>query len=92
MLWAECVKRANSFEPDAVRKAWESGISWEGPGGTMVTDGPTHHTTQDVRIIRIENRVWSLIETQKQLAPDTYGGRCNVITRPNQTEWLMPQT
>ncbi|MFB6464054.1 ABC transporter substrate-binding protein [Bradyrhizobium tunisiense] len=92
MLWAECVKRAKSFEPDAVRKAWESGITWEGPGGTMVTDGPTHHTMQDVRIIRVEDRVWSLIETKKQNPPNTYDGRCNVIARPNQTEWLMPQT
>ncbi|UVO30660.1 ABC transporter substrate-binding protein [Bradyrhizobium arachidis] len=91
MLWAEAVKRANSFDRDAVMKAWETGITWEGPGGKMVTDGPTHHTTQDVRIIRVENRVWSLVATKEQIQPDSYGGRCDVFAHPNQTEFLMPQ-
>ncbi|WP_439406255.1 ABC transporter substrate-binding protein [Bradyrhizobium sp. DASA03076] len=44
---AEAVNRANSFDRDAVMKAWGTGITWEGPGGKMVTDGATHHTTQE---------------------------------------------
>ncbi|RQR76536.1 MULTISPECIES: ABC transporter substrate-binding protein [unclassified Burkholderia] len=91
MLWAECVKCAKSFDRDAVMKAWESGISWEGPGGKMVTDGPTHHTTQDVHIIRVQDRVWSLVETRKQIRPDRYGGRCDVPKYPAQTDFLQPQ-
>ncbi|WP_413992265.1 ABC transporter substrate-binding protein [Labrys okinawensis] len=91
MLWAECVKRAKSFDRDAVMKAWESGITWEGPGGTMATDASTHHTTQDVRIIKVENRVWSLVETKSQIRPDNYGGRCDVFAHPSQTDFLMPQ-
>lgn len=91
MLWAEAVKRAGSLERDAVLAALESGIRWDGPAGVMTTDGPSHNTTQDVHIITVKNRVWSLIETKKQIAPDTYGGRCNVFTNPNQTDFLMPQ-
>ncbi|WP_179880076.1 urea ABC transporter substrate-binding protein [Bradyrhizobium ottawaense] len=91
MLWAEAVKRAGSFERQAVLAALESGIRWEGPAGVMTTDGPTHNTTQDVHIIRVKNRAWNLIEKKEQIAPDTYGGKCNVFTNPNQTEFLMPQ-
>ncbi|MGY3034096.1 urea transport system substrate-binding protein [Bradyrhizobium sp. USDA 4354] len=90
MLWAEAVKRAGSFEREAVTSAFESGIRWEGPAGVMITDGPTHNTTQDVHIITVKNRVWSLIQKKEQIPPDTYGGKCNVFTNPNQTDFLMP--
>lgn len=91
MLWAEAVKRAGSVERDAVMTALESGIRWDGPAGILTTDGPTHNTTQDIHIITVKNRVWSLIEKREQIAPDTYQGKCNVFTNPNQTEFLMPQ-
>ncbi|QPF90817.1 urea ABC transporter substrate-binding protein [Bradyrhizobium commune] len=91
MLWAEAVKRAGSFERDAVLAAFESGIRWDGPAGVMTTDGPTHNTSQDVHIVTVKNRVWSLIEKKEQIPPDTYGGKCNVFTNPNQTDFLMPQ-
>ncbi|WP_413992267.1 ABC transporter substrate-binding protein [Labrys okinawensis] len=91
MLWAEAVKRAQSFERDAVMAAFESKIRWDGPAGVMTTDGPTHNTTQDVHIITVKNRVWSLIEKKEQIAPDTYQAKCNVFTNPNQTEFLMPE-
>lgn len=88
---AGVIKRAKSFDRDAVMKAWEGGITWEGPGGTMATDASTHHTTQDVRIIKVENRVWSLVETKQQIRPDNYDGRCDVFAHPSQTDFLMPQ-
>lgn len=91
MIWAEAVKKAGSFDRDAVIGAFESGISWEGPGGLMVTDGPTHNTTQDVHIIKVENRVWSLIETRKQIRPYDYEGRCDLVKNPKNTEILTPQ-
>lgn len=91
MLWAEAVKKAGSFERDKVMAAFETGISWEGPGGLMVTDGATHNTTQDVHIVKVENRVWSLIETRKQIRPYDYEGRCDVKKYPSNTDLLTPQ-
>lgn len=91
MIWAEAVKKAGSFDRDAVIAAFESGIAWEGPGGLMVTDGPTHNTTQDVHIIKVENRVWGLIETRKQIRPYDYEGRCDLVNNPKNTEILTPQ-
>ncbi len=91
MIWAEAVKKAGSFDRDAVIAAFESGISWEGPGGLMVTDGPTHNTTQDVHIIKVKNRVWSLIETRKQIRPYDYEGRCDLVKNPKNIEILTPQ-
>lgn len=90
MLWAEAVKKAGSFERDAMLAAFESGIEWIGPGGKMVTDGKTHGTTQDVRIIQVKNRVWSLIETKSQIPPYDYEGRCDLTKFPDNTELLTP--
>lgn len=90
MIWAEAVKKAGSFERDAMIAAFESGIEWNGPGGRMVTDGRTHNTIQDVHIIKVKNRVWSLIETKPQIKPYDYEGRCDLQTNPGNTELLTP--
>lgn len=41
MYWAEAVKKAGSFDVDAIIKAWE-GLSWEGPTGTMTMRACDH--------------------------------------------------
>lgn len=41
MFWAEAVKKAGSFEVEAIIKAWEN-LSWEGPTGTMTMRACDH--------------------------------------------------
>lgn len=91
MIWAEAVKKSGTFDRDAVMAAFESGIEWMGPGGKMVTSGPTHNTTQDVHIVQVKNRVWHLIETKNQIAPYDYEGRCDLQKNPSNTELLTPK-
>ncbi|MBM3396196.1 MAG: urea ABC transporter, partial [Betaproteobacteria bacterium] len=43
MLWAACVKKAGTLERNAMLKAIESGVSIEGPAGTVSLDPKTHH-------------------------------------------------
>lgn len=43
-LWKAAVERAGSFDVDAVRKALKSGISFDGPGGTVTTQSNMHLT------------------------------------------------
>jgi urea transport system substrate-binding protein len=43
-LWKAAVEKAGSFDVDAVRKAWKSGISFDGPGGTVTTQSNMHLT------------------------------------------------
>ena len=69
MIWAEAVKKAGSFEKDALMAAVAQGIEWSSPSGRMVLDGKTHSTQQDVHIIQVKDRKWSLIETKKQVPP-----------------------
>ncbi|MGV3549647.1 urea ABC transporter substrate-binding protein [Rhizobium sp.] len=92
MMWAAAVRKADSVERNEVMAALESGLSYDGPSGLMVAEGVTHNTTQDVHVIQVKDRKWSLVETIKQVKPNTYDGKCNVVENPNQTEILFPQT
>ncbi len=44
-LWAECVKKAGSLDREKMLAAIESGVSIEGPAGTVSLDPKTHHAT-----------------------------------------------
>ncbi|MDQ8206594.1 transporter substrate-binding protein [Coraliomargarita sp. SDUM461003] len=68
-LWKAAVEKAGTFEPEAVIKALESGIAFEGPGGT-VTSQENHHVTKTVYIGEtLENGQFEILET----IPDVYG-------------------
>jgi urea transport system substrate-binding protein len=48
-LWKAAVEKAGSFDVDKVTAALESGISFDGPGGTVTTQ-KNHHVTKNVFI------------------------------------------
>jgi urea transport system substrate-binding protein len=48
-LWKAAVEKAGTFDVDAVRAALKSGISFDGPGGTVTTQ-PNMHLTKNVFI------------------------------------------
>lgn len=48
-LWKAAVEKAGSFDVDKVRMALKSGISFDGPGGTVTTQ-PNMHLTKNVFI------------------------------------------
>ena len=68
-LWKAAVEKAGTFEPAAVIKALEEGISFDGPGGT-VTSQANHHVTKTVYIGEtLEDGQFEILETM----PDVYG-------------------
>jgi len=48
-LWKAAVEKAGTFDVDAVRAAWKSGLTFDGPGGTVKTQ-PNMHLTKNVFI------------------------------------------
>ena len=68
-LWKAAVEKAGTFEPAAVIKSLEEGISFDGPGGT-VTSQANHHVTKTVYIGEtLEDGQFEILETM----PDVYG-------------------
>lgn len=49
-LWAEAVKKANSFDVAKVREALKTGISYMAPEGKVTLDGENNHTYKPVLI------------------------------------------
>ena len=68
-LWKACVEKAGTFDVDAVRKAWKSGISFNGPGGKVTTQ-PNMHLTKTVYIG--ETKADGQFKILKKF-PDIYG-------------------
>jgi ABC-type branched-subunit amino acid transport system substrate-binding protein len=55
-LYKKAVEAAGSVETEFVIKALESGeISFDGPGGPVRVRGEDHHTSRDVKLVRINN-------------------------------------
>jgi urea transport system substrate-binding protein len=48
-LWKKAVEKAGSFDPEKVIQALESGITFDGPNGTVTTQ-KNHHLTKNVYI------------------------------------------
>ena len=68
-LWKAAVEKAGTFDTDAVIAALESGISFDGPGGTVTTQ-KNHHLTKSVYIGEtLEDGQFEILEVM----PDVYG-------------------
>ena len=84
MLYAEAVKKAGTTEVEAVIKALESGVSYDGPAGVVTIYGPTHHAIMDIWIIYSdENHKISFKKKFDQIVPDWLEKVMNVDLREN---------
>ncbi|GAA3649509.1 urea ABC transporter substrate-binding protein [Flavivirga jejuensis] len=72
-LWAEAVKKANSFEPDAVQQAI-SKVSYNAPEGVVSIDPVTNHTIKNFMIGRAnaEGQFDILYQSPEMIAPDPF--------------------
>lgn len=83
MTWAAGVRAAGSLERDAVIVALETGLSIEGPGGTVTVDPKTHHAVLDVHLMEIENQGMKVIETLAQRQPVDTQSVCDLGANPD---------
>ena len=90
MLWAEAVKKAGSVERDAVIKALESGLSYEGPTGKVTMDAATHHTIRNAYLAQPKNRAWEIMQTFPDQFPADTGGACDLLKNPRTNKQFTP--
>jgi urea transport system substrate-binding protein len=72
-LWAASVKKANSFDPEAV-KAASGGISLDLPEGKVTIDGENHHVYKTARIgvIQADGTIKEVWNSGSPIKPDPY--------------------
>ncbi|HYN94654.1 MAG TPA: urea ABC transporter substrate-binding protein [Pilimelia sp.] len=72
-LWAEAVKKANSTEVEAVKKA-AGGISIDAPEGKVTIDGETQHVFKTARIglVQPDGQIKEVWNSGEPIKPDPY--------------------
>ncbi len=86
LTWAEAVKKAGSTDRDKVIEALESGLSIEGPAGTVTVDPKTHHAVLDVHIMEFDGQKMKVLETLKQRQPIDTQAVCDLEANPNDNQ------
>lgn len=73
-LWKAACEKADSFEPEDVIKAVESGeISFDAPEGTVTIQGDNHHLVKPVRIGQVgDDGLINEVYATDPVAPDPY--------------------
>ncbi|PTW61363.1 amino acid/amide ABC transporter substrate-binding protein (HAAT family) [Breoghania corrubedonensis] len=84
-LWAEGVKKAGTIDRMKVIEALESGISFDGPSGTVTLDRATHHATRNAFLAEVKDRKWSVLESYPDQKPLDTAAVCDLIKNPNDT-------
>jgi len=90
-LWAAAVEKAGTTEAESVIDALESGLSFDGPNGTVTLEPGSHHLTQNIYIVRgDDNHSFEVIETF-EAAPPTYENEvCDLIADPDLVAHFTP--
>lgn len=90
MLWAKGVEIAGSFEREKVIAALRSGLTWDGPGGTITMDPKTNHAIRDVHIAVANNKSMDVVKTVEQVYPADSEGRCDLEKNPDDNTQYTP--
>ena len=91
-LWAAAVEKAGTTDAAAVIGALESGLSFEGPNGTVTLQPGSHHAKQNIYIVR-GNREhgFDVVEVFEQVAPSYEDEVCDLVSNPETAEHFVPE-
>jgi urea transport system substrate-binding protein len=89
MLWAEAVKAAGTADRDPVIEALRSGISYNGPSGTVTVDPQTNHCNMNVYLGELKDQQWNIVESFEAQPPADTQLVCDLVANPNQSTFLF---
>ena len=86
LLWAACVRKAGTLDRAVMLKTIDSGVSIEGPAGTVVIEPKTHHCALDIHVMEVKNQKLTILETVKQRQPSDTARYCDLLKNPNENK------
>jgi urea transport system substrate-binding protein len=90
-LWAKAANAAKSVKRDAVTKELESGVSFDGPGGKVTLDGPSHSLVQNIAIGQADGQKgFTVLSTQEAVTPSFEQEKCDLIAHPTTNKQFTP--
>ena len=88
-LWAEGVKKAGSTDLDAMVKALDTPVSYDGPSGKVEVEPKTHHAVQNVYLAELQDQKYNILETYEQQPPSDTLLVCDLVANPNQSKFYF---
>jgi branched-chain amino acid transport system substrate-binding protein len=92
MLWAACVKKAGSLDREKMLAAIESGISIQGPGGSITLEPKTHHATLDIKVMEVKGQKLTIKQEFRARPPSDTLQFCDLKKNPNENRQFEVKT
>jgi branched-chain amino acid transport system substrate-binding protein len=89
MLWAEGVKKAGTTERLAVIEALQSGLSLDGPSGTIAIDPKTNHCVLNVYLAELKDQAFTIVESYPAQPPADTLLVCDLVANPDQATFYF---
>ncbi len=90
-IWAAAVEKAGTTEVEAVIGALESGLSFEGPNGTVTMQPGSHHLRQNIYIVRgNREHAFDVIKVFKSVVADYEDEVCDLTKDPTISKQFVP--
>jgi len=89
MLWAKAVEAAGTPDRDPVIEALRSGMSYDGPSGTVTIDPQTNHCTMNVYLGELQDQKWNIVESYEQQPPADTALVCDLVANPDQSTFFF---
>jgi branched-chain amino acid transport system substrate-binding protein len=82
-IWAKAANMAGTTERMPVIEALESGLSFDGPTGTVTVDKATHHVSRTALIAECVGKGFKLLETYPDQPPADTAAVCDLVANPD---------
>jgi urea transport system substrate-binding protein len=89
-LWKQAVEKAGTIEREAVIAALETGVSFDGPGGTMAIQPTSHHAIMSTVTAEVTAGQFKIVQTAENVEPSDTSVLCDLIANPNQATQYQP--
>lgn len=89
MLWAAAVTAAGTPDREPVIEALRSGLSYDGPSGTVNIDAQTNHCSMNVYIGELQDQEWNITNSYDNQPPADTQLVCDLNANPNQSTFLF---
>jgi len=89
-IWKQAVEKAGDLDRDKIIAALETGISFDGPGGTMKVQPQSHHAVMSTVIAEVKNGQFEIIGKNENVEPIDTMAVCDLIANPDQATQYQP--
>lgn len=86
LLWAEAVRRAGTLDREKLLAVLESGLSIQGPSGTVGIDAGTHHAVLDINVMEVRGQKLAIQQQFKAQKPSDTARSCDLRRNPNDNK------